>query len=232
MGSKGPEDLNMEGDWEGPIELFEFEDIEEGWTNCTTGYYWHSVLGGGICQYADEWYRNCEYDYKPPENEVVLQEPREASQEMPEVPQDPPDDDVTTKQIEDVKGGKPTTSHCSSAQQSKPVRPKPPRTSIQSGPQDDSGSSLLTKDPLAPLSPEDSKTRENNITHMKHLREAMKKGLEKWDNVIRNEKDQFEIICMKCDRERLNRWLGDMELVLRATEMSPVYVPTLKDEWI
>ena len=63
VGPKGPGDLNLEGDWEGPIELFEFEDIEEGWTNCTTGYYWHSVLGGGICQYSNEWYRNWEFDY-------------------------------------------------------------------------------------------------------------------------------------------------------------------------
>ena len=85
--------MNVDGDWEGPIKLFEFEDIEEGWNNCTTGYYWHTVLGGGICQYADEWYRNCEYNYKPPEKEVVPEEPEETSQEVPEVPQDPPDDD-------------------------------------------------------------------------------------------------------------------------------------------
>ena len=56
VGLKGPGDLNLAGDWEGPIELFEFKDIEEGWVNCTTGYYWHSVLGGGICQYSNEWY--------------------------------------------------------------------------------------------------------------------------------------------------------------------------------
>ena len=37
VGLKCPGDLNLEGDWEGPIELFEFEDIEEGWINCTTG---------------------------------------------------------------------------------------------------------------------------------------------------------------------------------------------------
>ena len=39
VGPNGPGDLNIEGDWEGPIELFEFEDIDEGWINCTTGYY-------------------------------------------------------------------------------------------------------------------------------------------------------------------------------------------------
>ena len=56
VGPHGPGDLDVEGDWEGAIDLFEFEDIEEGWINCTTGYYWHSVLGGGIYQYEDEWY--------------------------------------------------------------------------------------------------------------------------------------------------------------------------------
>ena len=101
VGLKGPGDLNLEGDWEGPIELFEFEDIEEGWINCTTGYYWHSVLGGGICQYADEWYRNWEYDYKPSENEVVPEEPKG---EIPEIPQDPPEEEeeVITKQTKDT----------------------------------------------------------------------------------------------------------------------------------
>ena len=87
----GPGNLNVDGDWESPIELFEFEDIDEGWINFTTGYYWHSVLGGGICQYADEWYRNWEFDYKPPEKEVVPEEPDEASWEVLKVPQVPPE---------------------------------------------------------------------------------------------------------------------------------------------
>ena len=55
LGPNGPGNLNVEGDWEGPIELFEFEYNEEGWINCSTGYYWHSVLGGGICLYEDNW---------------------------------------------------------------------------------------------------------------------------------------------------------------------------------
>ena len=161
-------------------------------------------MGGGICQYADEWYRNWEFDYKPPENEVVPGELGEASQEVPKVPQDPPEDEVTTKQTKDVEGEKSTASHRSSAQQSKPAQPKPPCTSIQPGPQVDTGSSLLTKDPLAPLSPEESKTRENNIAHMKQLRGAMKKGLEKWDDEIRKEKDQLNKVWMESNREKLN----------------------------
>lgn len=60
VGPNGPGDLNIPGDWEGPIELFKFKDIEEGWTSCTTGFYWHSPLGGGICQFEDNWYRNWE----------------------------------------------------------------------------------------------------------------------------------------------------------------------------
>ena len=86
---------------------------------------------------------------------------------------------MITKQTKDMEGEKSTTSHYSSAQKSKPAQPKPPRTSIQPGPQMDPESLLLTRDPLAPLSVEESKTRENNIEHMKDLREAMKKGLEK-----------------------------------------------------
>ena len=42
--------------------------------NCTTCYYWYTVLGGGICQYDDKWYRNWEFYYNPPEKEVVQEE--------------------------------------------------------------------------------------------------------------------------------------------------------------
>ena len=230
VGPKGPGDLNLEGDWEGPIELFEFKDIEEGWINCTIGYYWHSVLGGGICQYADEWYRNWEYDYKPPENEVVPEEPEE---EIPEVPQDPPEEEeVITKQTKDTEGEESIAPCPTPAQQNKSIQSKPPGTSIQSGPQDDPGSSLLTKNPLAPLNPEELKTRENNIAHIKHLKEAMKKGLLKWDDMIRREKDQLAQVGMKIDREILSDWIADIKMVLGATETSPVYIPTVNKEWI
>ena len=81
--------MNIAGDWEGPIELFKFEDIEEGWTNCTTGYYWHSLLGGGIYQFDDKWYRNWEFDYEPPGEEVVCEEAEDIQQEDPEIPPTP-----------------------------------------------------------------------------------------------------------------------------------------------
>ena len=85
---------------------------------------------------------------------------------------------------------------------------------------------------MAPLSPEELKTRENNKAHIKHLKEAMKKGLKKWDNIIRKEKDQLAQIWMKGDREKLSEWIADIEMVLGATKMSPVYVPTVKEKWI
>ena len=147
-------------------------------------------MGGGICQHTDEWYRNWEFDYKPPDEEVVQEEPGDIQQEAPKVPQDHPEGEAAAEQIEDAGGRKSTTtrrssarqgaSRCSSAQQGKPSQPKPPCPPMHSRPQTDPESSTLTRqqqrgrDPLAPLSPEESKTRENNIAHMRHLREAMK----------------------------------------------------------
>ena len=37
---------------------------------------------------------------------------------------------------------------------------------------------------------------------------------------------------MESDREKLNRWLENIEMVLRATKLSPVYVPIVNEEWI
>ena len=37
---------------------------------------------------------------------------------------------------------------------------------------------------------------------------------------------------MESDREKLSDWIADIEMVLEATKMSPVYVPTVKEEWI
>ena len=59
---------------------------------------------------------------------MVLEEPGESSQEVPEIPQDPPDDEVTTKQTKDIEGEKSTASRHTPAQQNKPVQPKPPCT--------------------------------------------------------------------------------------------------------
>ena len=86
MGPRGPGDVNVEGDWEGPIELFEFKFVEEGWVHCTPGYYLHPVLGGGIYQHEGEWYRNWEFDDEPPEEKIVAEDPEDIEQENPEIP--------------------------------------------------------------------------------------------------------------------------------------------------
>ena len=60
------------------------------------------------------------------------------------------------------------------------------------------------------MTPEESKTRENNIAHMKHLREAMKNGIEKWNVAIQKEKDWAEKAWMEPEKERLGHWLEDL----------------------
>ena len=106
---RGPGDVNVEGDWEGPIELFEFEYEDEGWVCCTPGYYWHPVLGGGIYQHEDEWYRNWEFDYEPPEEEIVPQEPEDIEKENPEIPQDSSKEGTSGEQTQSVEENPPTT---------------------------------------------------------------------------------------------------------------------------
>ena len=60
----------------------------------------------------------------------------------------------------------------------------------------------------------------------------MKNGIEKWNVAMQKEKDWAEKVCMKSDKEQLERWLEDLEMVLKATDMSPVYIPTVKEEWV
>ena len=106
-GPNSPGDLNVEGDWEGPIELFKSEYDKEGWVNCTTDYYWHSVLGGGIYLYEDEWYRNREFDYEPPEEEIVQDEPEDIEGEDPEIP---PEEEIIHDDPENIEGEHPEIS--------------------------------------------------------------------------------------------------------------------------
>ena len=37
---------------------------------------------------------------------------------------------------------------------------------------------------------------------------------------------------METDKEKLGRWLEDLEMVLRATDMWPIYIPTVREEWV
>ena len=209
VGPNGPGDLNIEGDWEGPIELFEFEDIEEGWTNCTTGYYWHSLLGGGICQFDDEWYRNWEFNYEPPDEEIVREESEDIQQEDLEIPLTPSQKEASLQTLE-------------SSQSSEEPKPLTSKKTIQQ----------RAKSLLVPLTPDEEKTRENNIAHIAHLREEMKKLIVKWEEDIKAEKDELVKTLKELNKERLEGWLEDIRVVLNAATLSPIYIPTVREEWI
>ena len=207
-GPNGPGDLNIPGDWEGPIELFEFEDIDEGWVSCTKGYYWHKLLGGGICQFDDNWYRNWEFDYEPPADEIIDEEFEDIQPEDLEIPQAPSQEQIlgSSKISED------------------PV-PTMTKKTVQQMAQEAKRLSIT-------LTPEEAKTRENNIAHIVHLREEMKKLLEKWEKEIENEKDGLVKVVQEMNRDKLKDWLNSIRAVLEATAVSPIYIPTVREEWI
>ena len=60
----------------------------------------------------------------------------------------------------------------------------------------------------------------------------MKNGIEKWNVAMQKENNWAQKACMKLNKEWLECWLEDLEMVLKATDMSPVYIPTVKEEWI
>ena len=60
----------------------------------------------------------------------------------------------------------------------------------------------------------------------------MKNGIEKWNVAIQKEKDWAEISWMEPEQEWLECWLEHLEMVLKATDMSPVFVPTVREEWV
>ena len=60
----------------------------------------------------------------------------------------------------------------------------------------------------------------------------MKKGLKKWDELIKRTKDPLVQAGMKVDRDRLDGWISDINMVLDAVRVSPVYIPTVKETWI
>ena len=201
VGPNGPGSLNLQGDWEGPIELFEFEDIEEGWTSCTMGYYWHKLLGGGICQFEENWYRNWDFDYEPPAGEVIDEESEDVQLEDPEIPQAP--------------------TPGSSKDPTPPMTGKTVQQMVQES----------RRLPIK-MSPEEEKARENNIAHIKHLREEMKKLLEKWKKEVENEQDGLVKVVQEMNIEKLKDWLDSIRNVLDITVVSPIYIPTVREEWI
>ena len=60
----------------------------------------------------------------------------------------------------------------------------------------------------------------------------MKNRIEKWNEALRKEKDWAEKAWMEPEKEWLERWLDDLEMTLSATEMSPVYIPTVREKWV
>ena len=51
------------------------------------------------------------------------------------------------------------------------------------------------------------------------MREAIKKGIEKWGEVLRKETDRIQKAWMEPEKERLEHWLEDIEMTLKATEV-------------
>ena len=64
------------------------------------------------------------------------------------------------------------------------------------------------------------------------MREAIKKGIEKWKEDLRKETDKFQKAWMEPEKEWLESWLEDLEMTLGATKMSPVYIGTIREGWI
>ena len=57
----------------------------------------------------------------------------------------------------------------------------------------------------------------------------MKKGLKKWDEIIKKAKDPLEQAGMKVDRDKLSDWIADINMVLDAARISPIYILTVKE---
>ena len=85
---------------------------------------------------------------------------------------------------------------------------------------------------MVPLTPDEEKTRENNIAHIAHLREKMKKLIVKWEEEIKAEKDELVKTLKELNKERLEGWLENIRVVLNAATLSPIYIPTVREEWI
>ena len=179
----------MEGDWEGPIELFEYGESNDGWVNCTTGYYWHPALGGGIYVHEGETYRNWEFDYEPPEEERVPDQPKNTKgRSQAQMPQPSP---------------QPLPQLPPRETRSKPTPTDPVARRTRAGQK--TGGSLDTGDfSPPPLTPTEQKSREDNLSHMTHQREAMKSGMSKWKEELKKEKDTIRKAWLKHQRDILD----------------------------
>ena len=50
--------------------------------------------------------------------------------------------------------------------------------------------------------------------------------------MLRKETDKIQKDWMEPEKERLDLWLEDIEITLRVTEMSPIYILNVREEWI
>ena len=67
---------------------------------------------------------------------------------------------------------------------------------------------------LPPLTPEEQKLRENNLSHMPHLKEAMKTGLEKWSDELKKKNDIVREAWIGSQVDVLKGWMKDIDIVM------------------
>ena len=60
----------------------------------------------------------------------------------------------------------------------------------------------------------------------------MKKLLVKWEEEIKVEKDQVLKTIKEINKEKLEDWLNGIRAVLDARVVSPIYILTVREEWI
>ena len=131
------------------------------------------MLGGGIYIHEDETYRNWEYDYEPPENERVPNQTENTGDSSQGQPPQPPPQPLQRKPQKQTQS------------ESTPKNPVARRTRASKKTEESLDIGDFT---LSPLTPKEQKLRENNLSHMTHIREAMKSGLEKWKEELKKEK--------------------------------------------
>ena len=67
---------------------------------------------------------------------------------------------------------------------------------------------------------------------MTHLREAMRTGIEKWDEELKKEKEMVRKAWIEAQRETLTRWLEDIEMALSFAKTTTTYIPIIREELV
>lgn len=81
------------------------------------------------------------------------------------------------------------------------------------------------------MTPNEQKQRETNLSHIIHLKEAMRAGLEKWDEELKEKNEMVRQVWTEGQRETLDGWLQDFNTVLHFAENAPAYIPSVKPQW-